>query len=92
MAIAWAIAVYPAVHEVVVVSDVTTAAVAEQVRARAAAVVHRAWEVSEEVVAAAEAGVVVEVAVAVVLAAAVVVAVVAAVAVVAVVAEGGNKS
>lgn len=77
---------YPAVHEVVVVSDVTTVAVAEQVRAPAAAVVHRAWEVSEEVVAAAEAGVV-EVAVAVAEAVAV-----AAVVAAAVVAEGGNES
>lgn len=77
---------YPVVHEVVVVSDVTTVAVAEQVRAPAAAVVHRAWEVSEEVVAAAEAGVV-EVAVAVAEAVAV-----AAVVAAAVVAEGGNES
>ena len=73
------------------VSDVTMAAVAAQVRAPAAAVVHRAWEVSEEVVAAAEAGVVVEVAVAVVLAA-VVEAVAAAVVVAVAVAEGGNES
>ena len=88
--IAWAIAVSPAVPEEVVVSDVTTG-VAEQVRAPAAAAVHRAWEVSEEVVAAAEALVVEVVAVA---AEAVVVVVLAAAAVVAVVvvAEGGNKS
>ena len=89
-ATAWAIAVYPAaVHEVrVVVLDATTAA-AEQVRAPAAAAVHRAWEVSEAVVAAA----------AVVVAAAEALAAVAAEAVVAVVvvavvaeAEGGNES
>ena len=88
-ATAWAIAVYPAaVHEVrVVVLDATTAA-AEQVRAPAAAAVHRAWEVSEAVVAAA-----------VVVAAAEALAAVAAEAVVAVVvvavvaeAEGGNES
>lgn len=83
---------YPAVHEVVVVSDVTTVAVAEQVRAPAAAVVHRAWEVSEEVVAAAEAGVVVEAVAAVVLAAVVEAVAEAAVVAAAVVAEGGNES
>jgi hypothetical protein len=82
---AWAIAVYPAVHEAVVVSDVTMA-VAEQVRALAAAAVHRAWEVSEEAVAAAEAGVVEVVAVVV----AEVVVEAAAVVAVVVVAEGGN--
>jgi hypothetical protein len=85
---ALAIAVSPVVHEAVVVSDVTTA-VAEQVRAPAAAAVHRAWEVSEEVVAAAaEAGAVVVAVVAAVaeaVAAAVVVAVEAE-------AEGGNES
>ena len=70
-----------------VVLDVTTAA-AELVRAPAAAAVHRAWEVSEAVVAAA-----------VVVAAAEALAAVAAEAVVAVVvvavvaeAEGGNES
>ena len=86
-ATAWAIAVYPAaVHEVrVVVLDATTAA-AEQVRAPVAAAVHRAWEVSEEVVAAAQ----VAAAEALAVAAEAVVAVV----VVAVVAEaeGGNES
>ncbi|HVI72702.1 MAG TPA: hypothetical protein VM656_14605 [Pyrinomonadaceae bacterium] len=81
-ATAWAIAVSPAVHEAVVVLDVTSA-VAEQVRAPAAVAVHRAWEVSGEVVAAAE--------VLAAVAEAVAVAVVAVVAVVAE-AEGGNKS
>ena len=85
---------YPAaVHEVrVVVLDATTAA-AEQVRAPVAAAVHRAWEVSEEAVAVAEALVAVEVVAVAAEAVAVVVVLAAAAAVaVAVVVEGGNKS
>ena len=84
--IAWAIAVYPAVHEVrVVVLDVTMAAAAERVPAPAAAEVRPAWEVSAVVVAAA-----VVAAVPVVAAAVVAAEVVAAVVAVAVV-EGGNE-
>ena len=90
--IAWAIVVYRAVREEVVVSDVTTV-VAEQVRAPAVAAVHRAWEVSEEAVAVAEALVAVEVVAVAAEAVAVVVVLAAAAAVaVAVVVEGGNKS